>query len=116
MKPLGYEYGPDSMAFVFNAAYTVPGVFNAGLKAEYIINGENTINTAFALGADAVKLKTPTGTPEGRLILGLYGNYEVLSFLSLNASLAYIKIANYNHTENTDFNDFQSAFGIVFKL
>ncbi len=116
IKPLGYEYGPDSIAFSAEAGYIVPGVFSASFSADFIMNGENTIETVYTEGAEAALMTTPTGIPENRLILSLCGVYEFFPFLSAQMNLAYVDIYNYEHVSGAAASDFQSALSLIFKI
>jgi hypothetical protein len=115
-KPLGFKYGPDTIAFAVSAGYTVPGVFSAALTADYVIKGENTIETAYTDGIAAAEMTTPTGTPENKLVIGLSGTYKLFSFLSAQADLAWIYIDNYEHVTSSSVIDFQSALSLIFSL
>ena len=116
IKPLGYEYGPDTMAFEGAASYTIPGVLNSKLSASYIIKGEHTIVTEWTTADNAALLTTPTGIPEYRLVIGLSGSYEIFSFLNAAVDLAWVNISNYGHVEGSVFSDFQSAVSLSFDV
>ncbi|MDC7126128.1 MAG: hypothetical protein PQJ46_11215 [Spirochaetales bacterium] len=113
-KYLGYEYGPDSMGFGMDAVYMMPTVFKAGLSADFIIKGENDYDSEYAETVENAFMTTPTGTPEYRLILGLFGSYQLFDFLSFEIDTAWLRINNYNHVESSLFYDFQTAFSVVF--
>ena len=116
IKPLGYKYGPDTLAFAAEVEYLMPGVFSAALTFDYVINGANTIETVYTEGVAAAQMTTPTGIPENRLILGLRGDYEIFSFLRAQIDLAYVDIYNYAHVSGAAISDFQSALSLIFKL
>ena len=116
IKPIGYEYGPDAMAFEGALAYDIPGVFDAELSASYIIKGEHSIETAWTTADNAALLKTPTGVAENRLVIGLTGTYEVFTFLHTGIDLAWVNIKNYEHIEGSAFNDFQTAVSVIFEV
>ncbi len=116
IKPLGYEYGPDTMAFAGSIGYSVPAVFDVKLTLNYVLKGENYITTTWTDAAGAAALTTPSGIPEKRFIAGLSGNYKVFSFFTVASDLAFITIHNYGHTEGNVFSDFQTAFSAIFRL
>ncbi len=111
-KPIGYKYGPDTIAFSSEAGYTIPGMIKAALTADYILKGGNTIATEYEETAEAAGLKTPTGIPEYKLVIGLYGTYEIFPFLCASVNLAYININNFNHEPESVFNDFQAVISV----
>ena len=116
VKPLGYEYGPDAIAFSGSIGYILPGVFDAALSADYILKGENDINTEYIETAEAAALATPTGTPMKTLIIGLSAYYDLFSFMSAGLNLDYVDIRDYKNVPGAVFTDFQTAISIIFNL
>ncbi len=112
-KPIGYKYGPDTLSFGGEIGYLVPGLFTASFSADYILNGENTIYTAYVESIEAAKMKTPSGIPEKRLILSLSGSYDIFPFLKTQIDLSYLDINNYKHVNMSRFIDFQTAFSVI---
>jgi len=116
IKPLGYEYGPDTIAFAGEVGYFLPGIFSAAFTVDYIIKGENNIETEYLTGAVAAQMISPTGTPQNKLVLSLNGSYQIFSFLTAQLDLAWLYINNYQHISSASVYDFQSAASLVFKI
>ena len=113
-KYLGYEYGPDTMVWAGEAAYNMIGVFKAGLSLDYILKGENGYNSEYAQTVENSQMKTPTGTPEHRIIFGIFGTYKPFDFMSIKIDSAFLSINNFEHIETKTFFDFQNAISVVF--
>ncbi len=113
LKPIGYKYGPDTLSFGGGVSYLVPGLFTASFSVDYILNGENTIESPYVESVEAAQMKTPSGIPEKRLILSLSGSYDIFSFLKTRIDLSYLDINNYKHVNMSRFIDFQTAFSII---
>ena len=59
--PLGYFTGPDAVVYSAWAGYDVPGSFTAGIDWQLIEQGQQTFDTTYSEGADAVALQAPSG-------------------------------------------------------
>ena len=114
--PIGYKYGPDIIAFSGSVGYIWPAVFNAELSADYILKGENDLDTAYQATVAAALLTTPVGTPMKTLVIGLSAYYDIFSFMSAGLNLDYVDIRNYEHQQDLVFSDFQAAVSIIFFL
>lgn len=115
-KPLGYLYGPDAMVLSCKAEYNLPGTYKIGFGVDYILKGENTIDTVFEETGTAAMMKTPHGIAEKSLVVNVNGIWHVFPFLSLGTDLSVVNIMNYNHVVDAGFFDLQSVVSIIFKL
>ncbi len=115
-KPLGYLYGPDTIAFSGNIKYSLPGTFSAGLGIDYIIKGENSLETEYQETKEAALLKTPSGTAENTLIFDISGEYQFFTFFSVRANICFLNISNWNHQSGTSFFDFQNVLSFIFRI
>ena len=115
-KPLGYLYGPDTIVFSGNIEYSLPGTFSAGLGIDYIMKGENTIETGYRETEEAALMKTPSGTAENILIFDIAGEYHFFPFFSVRANVCFLNISNWNHQLGASFFDFQNALSLIFKI
>ena len=93
-KPLGYEYGSDSIVYYFRAKYSMPGLFSAGMDLTRLLKGETDIGNEWDPQIEDV---TPTGTPEKKWILHLFGEYMPFSFLSVGADFYWSDSENADH-------------------
>ena len=116
VKPIGYEYGPDTIAFSGSIGYILPGLLDAAFSVDYILKGENDINTEYIETVEAAALATPTGTPMKTLIIGLSAYYELFSFMTAGLNLDYVDIRDHENVQGSVFSDFQTAISIIFNL
>jgi hypothetical protein len=112
-KPLGYEYGPDSIVWYGEVSYQWPDSVSATIDCTYLRQGENTISTEWdpQEGDEA-----PTGTAENSLIFHLGAEYPFLKWLSAGVDLYYSSVTNRNHVEGAYSKDFEFSAFIMFSL
>lgn len=105
--PMGYEAGPDSMVYSLAAGYQVYGGFRVQTGFAYTQQGENTIDTPFQTGPEAIALSTPTGIPEHRLVWHIHGELELWKYFTIGTRLYCVQIWNYNHETGRQISDIQ---------
>jgi hypothetical protein len=105
--PMGYEAGPDSMLYSLAAGYRVYGKYRVQSALVYVQQGENTIDTPFATGPDAIALSTPTGIPEHRLVWSLLGELQLWRYLTLGTRIYWVEIWNFDHDPGARLRDIQ---------
>ncbi len=112
-KPLGYEYGPDSIVYYFRAKYSFPGLFSAGMDLTRLLKGEKDIGNEWGPQIEDVP---PTGTPEKKWILHLFGEYIPFPFLSVGADFYWSDSENANHIIGAVQKNIELAGFISFNL
>ena len=115
-KPLGYRYGPDAMVFSGKLNYYSLASLKLELGIEYILKGQNTIETPFEETGEAALMKTPSGIVEKSFIVNIKGEYQIFPFLSAGLSSYIVNVSNYNHITGSSFFDFQNALNLSFKF
>ncbi len=113
VKPIGYEYGPDSIVWYAEASYTIPASFSLAFDCTYLIQGENTITSDWDPAEGDV---APTGTAEKSIILHLGAEYPFLSWLSVGCDLYYESVVNLSHIEGAFSKDLEAAAYIMFSF
>lgn len=112
-KPLGYEYGSDSIVYYFEASYNFPGLFSAGLDITRLLQGETGI---LAPWDPWQEISTPSGIPEQSWIIHLTGTYDPFPFLSVGADLSWSSTQNSGHVSGAIRKDIEIAAHVSVKL
>jgi len=112
-KPLGYEYGPDSIVYFFKTSYQVPGLFCAGFDMTRLVQGECDIGTEWDPVPDT---RTPTGIPEKSWILHLEGQYSIRPWITLGADFYWQTVENTSHVQGAARRDIEIAAHVTLKL
>ena len=117
-EPLGFKYGPDTMAFNVGVSYDWQDLIHAQLDAAYVMKGEQTIDSYAALhmGDAAVKMKTPTGISENTLSFILSAAVTPFEWIEIDGSLATYFIENTAHVSGVRSTDVQGSLGVQFFL
>ena len=119
-KPIGYEYGPDAIIIYGAAQFEKSDKYLFGIDAKYRLLGSMNdsldMPESYSTGADANKLRTPSGTVEKNLVLGLYGKLQLTNKISLGSNIYYIHISNYENISGSTINDFELALSAGFKF
>jgi len=135
-KPIGYRYGPDAVILYAAAQFEKPDKYLVGINIKYRLLGEmndsldrpgtyweginNDINNDGVkspyFGRNANRLRTPTGTVERNMVLGLYGKLHLTDSISLASNIYYIHINNYGNIQGHTMNDLEFALSVGFKF
>jgi hypothetical protein len=94
---LGYGEGPDSMVAAGWVGYEVSGAYSLGLDFRMSGKGENTLETDWRKGIDAVALVAPTGIPETRAVLHARASITPVEWLTVGCHLYGVSTWNLGH-------------------
>lgn len=111
-ESLGYFTGPDGLAFSAWAGYDVPGFFAVNADYTLSLEGQQSFDTPFANGEEAVALATPTGIVETKHVVHLGGSFEPLSFIRLAVDLYGVFVDNFGNVSGASAMDFQTVVSV----
>jgi hypothetical protein len=113
VKPLGYEFGPDSIVCFLTADYSVPESVAAGLTVTYAAQGEKSILSNWApASGDA----TPTGIVEHNLMASADISYPFLKWLSARGGVNMKLLWNRDHIAGAYSRDLEFFAGLALRL
>jgi hypothetical protein len=100
---IGHPEGRDAIVFAAGSRFSRNDrlAFSAGLSL--VIHGEHGIRWDWALGDTYASERTPTGTPEKRLVLSLGAEWKPVPQVTLSAKAGGGASFNANHSSNDEF-------------
>lgn len=119
-----YKYGPDCFVVSLGGGYKKISGYGVDFSALYMIHGQkgrgiDVKNYTFD-GIDDLEsvnrvalYTTETGALEHTLAVTLTGSYNLLSWLELQAGMAYAYRWNFRNTAGLEFGNFQAYLGFV---
>ncbi len=111
---LGFPYGGDAFIISLETEYILPGQYSAGIKGTYIMHGgETDMDTEWQPVSSLSPGDTifPRGIPEHRMVIGILGKWNILTWLTFYGEVDGIFCWNYRKTGNTS-QDFQTVIGM----
>jgi hypothetical protein len=113
---MGFYLGPDSELASLMLGWVYPGKASAHIFLEYLIDGEQGFDSAYANTAANVALTTPTGIPEYIKRIRMEGTYQVMRGISAYAKVNLAMVDNANHAAGITDYDTQFILGARFDL
>jgi len=105
IHPLGYHLGNDVLSYYGEFKFIKPFDFTGTLGVGYYEKGELTLTDFLEYSPEAVKLDTPTGTPEKVLHLKVAWDQNLLPGLRGGVEGTFFYTRNYNHDIKKSRND-----------
>ena len=115
-SPLGYFTGPDSIVIAVWAGYRVPGAYSLTLRYTRELKGQNTLDTPYAEGKDAVSLAAPSGIVETKNVVHVRGEVQPLPSLGLALDLFFVMTQNLDNVRAQDATDLQIVTSVRFRM
>lgn len=115
--PMGYTWGPDSTSLsVWAGINLLDHELKASLHYEHAQVGEQTIDSGFETGDDAVRMRTPTGTPEVYNILRADLSWAPVKGLNLILGAEVESVQNRDHQSGQNRTRFLANLGATISV
>ncbi|MFP4363919.1 MAG: hypothetical protein ACLFR1_08615 [Spirochaetia bacterium] len=123
VKPLGYEYSPDTILLEGHVSYTRPAMYSFAFAAASLWKGEQVLESEYTPSTD---ISTPSGNVEHSLIfhlsaeasintitgLLLHTDIPLLNHISIGSNIYYRLRTNLHHIPDAASADLETSFYI----